>query len=433
MSPTQVLLTMLIGCFAPPIAQSASAAPVDGGSSYVVRTNLLGPVVSSGPAAQQPMAGVVTRNIEPGGPWLGIQFGPVSKPLAAHLDVGAGVGQMVLNIAEGSPADTAGFQQYDVIVSLDGKPVSSDIGKFLDTVRNFAPGQSHSYSVIRQGKSVQTNVVIGTRPADDAPVKYKYESAVEELSGDRLFQRGGLLQKDDQGNWTFQGLDHLNNMPDVWQYFNTPGAMGGTSIPGGNNTQLHVFSENGKTIQIQKDADGKFHVTKTEIVNGQKNTSDGTYNDETAFQAADPDAYKQYKSQANGSFKTFNFSIPNGGVQGMTMPDMSWTKDFDDLMKGWQGPLTTQKDMQKWLEQHQGQLNKHFGQGSGRSQAFMTRGARGTSFETNADGSIRVITRRGGDELVENYANAQALKAARPDLHAKYQKLIDGQDTHDDK
>ena len=35
------------------------------------------------------------KNVEPGGPWLGVQFGPVPKPLAVHLGLDGEVGQMV--------------------------------------------------------------------------------------------------------------------------------------------------------------------------------------------------------------------------------------------------------------------------------------------------------------------------------------------------
>src|SRR5258707_12445768 len=56
-------------------------------------------------------------NIEPGGPWLGIQFGPVSKATVSQLHLSSG--QMVINIHENSPADQAGLQQYDVITAID--------------------------------------------------------------------------------------------------------------------------------------------------------------------------------------------------------------------------------------------------------------------------------------------------------------------------
>src|SRR5262245_18759855 len=74
---------------------------------------------------------------KPGGPWLGIQFGPVSKPLAAQLRIDAGSGQMVTNVVEGSPADTAGLQQYDIIVNLDGSAASSSMDDFMNIVRGY--------------------------------------------------------------------------------------------------------------------------------------------------------------------------------------------------------------------------------------------------------------------------------------------------------
>lgn len=425
----RILLTTVAGLTLPAaLSQAASSPPVQSqtanfvysgdpdGKPYIVRMRTNVPVDSQQKAV---------RDIQEGGPWLGIQFGPVPKPLSAQLGLEEGTGQMVLNLTEGSPADIAGFQQYDVITAIDSNDASANIGDFLNVVRNFSPNQSHTFTVIRGGKSIQSNVVVGTRPADLGETKYKYEMSPEEVSGNRLFQRGGILQKDDQGNWAFKGLDQLQNMPDVWQYFSTPGESRMMQIPGGNSTQLHVFNDNDKTVQIQKDADGKIHVTKTETVNGQKSTTESEYNDDAAFEASDPDSYKIYKNQVNQPFH-FNFSLPRGTYA--PMPDM---KDYQDLFKQWEGPVTTPKDMQKWMKQHDKALKRYFGDNARTPGGAFYMRPGGTSFETNADGSIRVLTRRGGDELVETYTNAQALKNARPDLYKKYQKLVDGNDAEE--
>jgi len=75
------------------------------------------------------------QDIEPGGPWIGVQFGPVPKPLASHLQLSEGQGQMVLNVLKDSPADVSGIQQYDVITAIDGVETSKDMGGFLDQIR----------------------------------------------------------------------------------------------------------------------------------------------------------------------------------------------------------------------------------------------------------------------------------------------------------
>jgi serine protease Do len=112
--------------------------------------------------------------IQPGGPWLGIQFGPVPKPLAAHLGLEPGTGQMVLNIVEGSPADIAGMQQYDVITQIDSRPVVGEVESFIDILRTFAPGETRMLNVVRGSKPIQANLVIGARPEDAEITKYKY-------------------------------------------------------------------------------------------------------------------------------------------------------------------------------------------------------------------------------------------------------------------
>src|ERR1043166_1642900 len=130
-------------------------------------------------------------NIEPGGPWLGIQFGPVSKATSAQLHLGSG--QLVINIHENSPADQAGLQQYDVITAIDGQNVSSNIDEFLGVVRAFKPGEVHNLGVVRGGQPLQITLTVGTRPEDVGAPKFRSDD--EDFSQGQVFNRGGMLQK----------------------------------------------------------------------------------------------------------------------------------------------------------------------------------------------------------------------------------------------
>lgn len=55
--------------------------------------------------------------------WLGIAVQGVHVPQRLHESTGATQGTLVLGVAEGSPADSAGLLLGDVLLELDGKPV----------------------------------------------------------------------------------------------------------------------------------------------------------------------------------------------------------------------------------------------------------------------------------------------------------------------
>lgn len=383
-------------------------------------------VLNKGAASGAPAA----KNIEAGGPWLGVQFGPVPKPLASHLKLENGSGQMVLNVAAGSPADLAGLQQYDVITNIDGNAVSGDMGEFLDMVRGFAPNETHQFGLIRGGAPMNNRVVVGTRPEDAASIKYKYEIEEEPLAGGQMFQRGGMFEKDPQGNWQFKDLGQIDDVKDLFsqmpnmgpgnlQYFwqnAAPDHM--------NQMQIHV--DQGNEVRIEKDDTGKITVTRVEKNGADNNTRVETFDDEAAFEAGDPDAFKMYKEGMGGD-GVFNFRM-NRAFPGLgnTGPDMSTFKfDFND------------KDMQATIEKFQKQVEEM--QKNAQDLRIQLRAAPGaagapaasapverkatTSFEVQDDGSVRVTTRVDGTELVEKFGSVEQMKNDRPDLFERYQAV----------
>jgi len=95
MMPLQTIILLTTGFLLPPVL-----SVVPGAQSVAGPDDGLHAVLVAAPLHEVAEA----QNIEAGGPWLGIQFGPVPKPLAAHLGIDPGEGQMVLNVVEGSPS-----------------------------------------------------------------------------------------------------------------------------------------------------------------------------------------------------------------------------------------------------------------------------------------------------------------------------------------
>jgi len=99
--------------------------------------------------------------------YLGVGLQPIVLP--AHLKAklktaeGAEGGLIVLSVEPGGPAADAGLVLGDVLIALDGKPVTdtSDVQDFLST--DYV-GKPVKISAIRGGEPAEVTVTIGQRP-----------------------------------------------------------------------------------------------------------------------------------------------------------------------------------------------------------------------------------------------------------------------------
>lgn len=364
---------------------------------------------------------------EAGGPWLGIQFGPVPSPLATHLNLPADTGQMVLNVVEGSPADLAGIQQYDVITQFDGKDVAGDVGAFLERVRAFKPNEVHVATLRRGGQQLMVNVSIAARPEAADGFTYKYETPSEELHLGRVFGRGGLLEKDDTGNWVFKGMN-LPDLPDFWKDLPNVGDFEFKFDMRGPGHMFMFKEDNGESVRVERNEDGTITVTRKKTENGQTTTTTNTYNTLEELKAAEPD------------LKGFAFVPDLKGLGNFRWNDKMFHMDLSDLhdlhdlheriqqhvQEAMKNASVDPKALQEQMEELLSELEAmHRGAGAtAEAQAFAARPR--TSFEVTENGSIIVRTRDGEDEMVQTFNSPEAMRSARPDLYEKYQRLQDG-------
>jgi S1-C subfamily serine protease len=95
--------------------------------------------------------------------YLGIGSQPVTlSAQAKELAGGQERGLLVVQVAEGGPAATAGFLQGDILVRLDGTPIANadDLQGLLGPNR---VGNSVTASVVRGGELRDLSVTVGTR------------------------------------------------------------------------------------------------------------------------------------------------------------------------------------------------------------------------------------------------------------------------------
>lgn len=105
-------------------------------------------------------------------PWIGIRFLTLDLKIQKELATPVADGALVSNqggtgsaVVDGSPAAAAGLQDGDIITAVSG--ITLDGEHPLDaTLVRFAPGDTVTLDVLRDGKTIQLTVVLGTRPAN---------------------------------------------------------------------------------------------------------------------------------------------------------------------------------------------------------------------------------------------------------------------------
>jgi serine protease Do len=103
--------------------------------------------------------GSVTRG------WLGVQIQPVTPDIAESMGLKSDKGAIVADVTQESPALAAGLKIGDTIVKVDGKDIA-DARDLAMQVAQIAPGKSVPVTIVRNGKTMDVAVKIGTMPSE---------------------------------------------------------------------------------------------------------------------------------------------------------------------------------------------------------------------------------------------------------------------------
>lgn len=100
--------------------------------------------------------------------WLGVQIKPVSDEVASVLGLESGHGTMIERVMDGSPAQTAGLQSGDIVLSFDDTKID-EARDLTRAVAGTAPETVSKVEVLRQGERLTLNVTLENRAmAQDA-------------------------------------------------------------------------------------------------------------------------------------------------------------------------------------------------------------------------------------------------------------------------
>ena len=95
--------------------------------------------------------------------WIGVEPQDVTPEIAESFGLQQKSGAIVAGVLQGGPADKAGIRPGDILVSVNGEDIG-DTTKLLNVVAQIKPGATAKVHVVRKGKELNLNVVIGKRP-----------------------------------------------------------------------------------------------------------------------------------------------------------------------------------------------------------------------------------------------------------------------------
>jgi len=96
---------------------------------------------------------------------IGVVIQEVTRDLATSFGLDRPRGALVNSVEKGSPADKAGIEATDIILSFDGKQVegSSDLPRIVGSTR---PGSQSALEVWRKGKTQKLNITVAELQED---------------------------------------------------------------------------------------------------------------------------------------------------------------------------------------------------------------------------------------------------------------------------
>jgi S1-C subfamily serine protease len=95
--------------------------------------------------------------------WLGLALQPIVVPDAFVDEAGQRIGLMVMSVADGGPAATAGVTAGDILLTVNGMTLRG-MRRLMGQLSEDSVGKSVELTVIRGGQIVKLDAQVGTRP-----------------------------------------------------------------------------------------------------------------------------------------------------------------------------------------------------------------------------------------------------------------------------
>jgi hypothetical protein len=370
--------------------------------------------------------------------WIGVRVSTVPEALAAHLKRGT---LMIVNIAENSPAEHAGLDRYDVVLSFNGREIN-EMKDLLDAIRENGADHAAEVIVIQGGEQKTLTVTPIRRDLAVVPT-FKYEeqeiAEVDPLS--KYF--GHRLKLGPGGKFLFTPQGRLDRLPDDIKRLleevpdldrdvldDLPAQFSinlDDDFPGfelfldakGMDESAHItikVSEDGESITIERDEDGKFTV--------EREAADGTHTSESydgldPFREQDPEAYRIYRKSA-----------PHRGFSTIVLPP-----DLKNLdQQQYQFQLEFENQIDKARQQAE-EPRKQDRDARARAEVRRQKSSRGDANNTAThtktvvlaveDGHITLTITEDGVTREYKFDSREAFQSSEPELYERYKSHRD--------
>lgn len=161
--------------------------------------------------------------------YLGVTIQDLTPEMKKSLNADNYKGAIVSSVENGSPAEKAGLKQYDIIESVNGQPVSSNV-ELRDAVASLKPESKAELGVIRDGKKMTVDITVG------------------ELKGDAKSAAGG------EGRGEQLGMELQNLTPDIARQVGSDHAHGVviTQVQSGSAAEEAGLQEGDVIFQVNR-------------------------------------------------------------------------------------------------------------------------------------------------------------------------------------
>lgn len=130
--------------------------------------------------------------------WLGVASQPLTPKLSARLGIEAPGGARLTRIYPGTQAELAKLQVGDVLLAIDGAPVTArraeDTDVLMRQIRQYRPGTEAVFSLWREGRKIDVKVVLEQQPIPAAEMPWWEDLQLEFSARDLAFDDRVRLQ-----------------------------------------------------------------------------------------------------------------------------------------------------------------------------------------------------------------------------------------------
>jgi 2-alkenal reductase len=131
--------------------EGLGAAPVEG-LGFSIPSNIV-----------KTVADQLVQNGKVEHPYLGVTYTQIDADLAATENLPVQQGALLREVQASGPAAKAGLQSGDIIVSIDGATLDNTVS-LRGLLMQYHPGDTISVAALRNGRQVEMQLTLGTRP-----------------------------------------------------------------------------------------------------------------------------------------------------------------------------------------------------------------------------------------------------------------------------